>query len=311
MPQRLKVLVVSRPRDVHGDVVLRSLARQNVPAERLSFNTLRERQFAYSSEGLLSIEVGNCRWSVNDDTTVWWRRPGWVESSDLQQGERELVEGEVQATLVGALRGLGVRWIDEPNVIDRAEDKLLQLQAASSLGAAVPEYVVTNSISCAAEFVSNGPTVAKAISSGAGWAPLAATVTEDLVPLVAGCPVLLQRLVASDADLRVVTIGDSLFVWRRNAEQSDPVDWRAVDPAGVGFKPEDPDVVGFLPIKIASTLGLSMSVQDWTVAGNGVLFLEVNPQGQWLFLQDSRQIVVPALTQLLSRGKGKKSEHGY
>jgi len=52
---------------------------------------------------------------------------------------------------------------------------------------------------------------------------------------------------------------------------------------------------------IQDRLGLSFSVQDWLQADGVWYFLEVNPQGQWLFLEEADQIVPQALALHLTR----------
>lgn len=50
-----------------------------------------------------------------------------------------------------------------------------------------------------------------------------------------------------------------------------------------------------LAVQVATELGLTMSVQDWLITETGPTFLEVNPQGQWLFLEGSEEMVTPTL----------------
>jgi len=79
-----------------------------------------------------------------------------------------------------------------------------------------------------------------------------------------------------------------------------PIDWREHDPAGTSFYPIPIDEgLAASADSVRVRLGLSFSVQDWVQAPDGWYFLEVNTQGQWLFLQGADNIVAPVLARHL------------
>jgi len=57
-------------------------------------------------------------------------------------------------------------------------------------------------------------------------------------------------------------------------------------------------------VKICRRLGLRFSVQDWLFTEGGLIFLEVNPSGQWLFLRGADAEVADALAEELTRTPG-------
>jgi glutathione synthase/RimK-type ligase-like ATP-grasp enzyme len=185
-------------------------------------------------------------------------------------------------------------------MVEAAEDKLGQLELARRLGIATPPTLVTSDPEAARGFAAAGPIVAKAVSSGGGIQPFTGAVRPELLKLVARCPVLLQRRVDARADLRVITVGSEVFVWSRDRDPKGPLDWRATDPAGTGFRAAPALPVAELAQRLAGAMGLSHSTQDWLLTDNGPVFLEVNPQGQWLFLDGAERSVVRALTSLLA-----------
>jgi glutathione synthase/RimK-type ligase-like ATP-grasp enzyme len=136
--------------------------------------------------------------------------------------------------LIGALYAIGVRWVDDPCNVVRAEYKLHQLAVARRLGIAVPTHVVTNAPGVAQQLAAEGPVIAKALSPGFGIAPFVNTVTSEDLEHVTVFPMFVQELIAdATADLRVVVVGSDVWVWRR--PRGDEVDWREVDPSGAGF----------------------------------------------------------------------------
>jgi hypothetical protein len=294
------VVVVARPNDQHGDAVQAELVRRRIPTWRVSLNHFLGMAISWSPGKLCQFGSGNDQVLIGKHTTAWWRRPGWMEPQDLSPAEAELAHNEASNILRGVLTCAVGRWVDPPATVEAAEDKLAQLQLAQRLDVATPPTLVTNDAEAAKAFASEGPIVAKAISSGAGIQPFTGEARLDLLELVARCPVLLQRRVDACADLRVVTVDSEVFAWSRSRDPEGPLDWRAIDPAGIGFRAIPTVPVADSALHLSGALGLSHSTQDWLLTGDGPVFLEVNPQGQWLFLDGAERSVVPALASLLA-----------
>lgn len=197
--------------------------------------------------------------------------------------------------------------MDRPGMMDLARLKTIQLNTAHALGARVPDTMITSCPKNAVDFSEDvGPVIAKAASSGVGIAPFVDEVPTSALPLVAACPTLIQQRIRALSDVRLVTIGSRTWVWCRDRRGPDsPVDWRADDPNGDRFVlTRGLDEVRELAVAVAAKLALTMSVQDWLIDDGGLVFLEVNPQGQWLFLAGAANCVVPALADQLTGHAG-------
>lgn len=299
----LAVLVVAQRGDPHADAVEAQLGEGRASFARTSLNQWSNQTIAWSANGSLALETESGAWTVEPETTVWWRRPGWFDSEVLGPEELELARDEAAVMLPGALEAVGVRWVDCPWRTARARNRLVQLSLARRLGIDIPETLVTNSSSAASRFMASGAAVAKAISTGPGLAPFVDRVDLADMELIANAPVLLQRVIESDTDWRVVTVGSTAFCWRRPRQPGEPLDWRAEDPAGERFRHEGHnDVLERRSTTIQERLGLSFSVQDWVEVDGVLYFLEVNAQGQWLFLDGAERVVSGALALHLSGG---------
>jgi glutathione synthase/RimK-type ligase-like ATP-grasp enzyme len=204
---------------------------------------------------------------------------------------------------MGALEEAGVRMVDHPLAVARSEIKQLQLAVARRLGIAVPATQVTNDPDTARAFAANRKIIAKAVSPGVGIAPYVAEVLDCELDALKTLPTMLQELVSASADLRVVVVGDESWAWRRHREAG-TVDWRQVDPGGSRFAPITNEELSASACEIAAALGLSMSVQDWLETDSGLIFLESNAHGAWLFLSGSQGLVAPAIARHLSARHG-------
>ena len=293
---KLDVLVVADEGDPHSEAVMDELRTLNVCVARYNLADLN-RHLIVVRPGVVDLVIEQRRFQITAATTVWWRRQGGVDTSHLDGDEAQLARDEGPHILRGALQSAAVTWADDPAVVDRAELKLFQLQAASKLGVRVPDSTVTNDPDAAQQFRAAKSCVAKALSPGFGVTPYTDRVMDEDVDLVANLPALLQEEITATADLRVVVVGGSAWLWRR--ARGDILDWRAEDASGSDFCIAEDDLVLDHARQITFALGLTMSVQDWLETDAGPVFLESNAQGNWLFLRDARTMVALALARHL------------
>lgn len=294
----LDVLVVDGEGDPHGEAVIEESVALGGTAVRYNLADLG-RHIIQVQPGLVDLVTDDGQYRITSATTVWWRRQGAVDVSDLDDEKAQLAQDEGPHILQGALQSAGVRWVDDPDVVNRAELKIFQLQVASKLDIRVPSSIITNDPDTACNFGSAGPTVAKALSPGIGIAPHTAEIHDVDLILVSALPTLLQEKVSATADLRVVVVGEIGWVWRRERGRL-TLDWRAEDPYGSSFQIIDDAEMLHYACQISSALGLSMSVQDWLETDDGPVFLESNAQGNWHFLEGARENVAPALARFLA-----------
>lgn len=254
---------------------------------------------------------------------VWYRRVrAPTRPIDMDSGVNDYCLREARSALLGALLGAIPRsaaWMSAPDAIWRSEHKLLQLATARSLGLQVPDTLVTND---ADEIVAafrrfSGRMIAKPVRSGyveVDEVPAAIFTSEILEHHLANireeafAPTIYQPLIPKRADVRVTWVSG----WCVAAEidsQSDEaasVDWRRTS------NPQLPhrrvvldDRTTALIAELMNILGLEFGALDFVrTANDELVFLEVNPNGQWLWLDDMLELgISEAIAHWLS-GRG-------
>lgn len=304
------VLIIDEQESRHSDLIEQALARRGAVTRRINCSTLRSVAVDVTPGSWFARGHGET-WRVGPSTTIWLRRLGSPNVEDLDAEESQLARDELPHVLIGGLEGVAARWIDSAAAISRAELKLFQLATADRLGLRTARSIVTNDADVAARLADEGAVIAKPLSPGQGVAPFVAEVTTRDLALVAHLPVLLQHRVADAvADLRVVVVGGSAWIWSR-ARDDEVIDWRAVDPNGVGFVPFEHPQLAKEAVDLTRALGLTVSVQDWLMTSAGVVFLEANPQGAWVFLDGSESVVPDALALYLHPGPSDVADDGH
>jgi glutathione synthase/RimK-type ligase-like ATP-grasp enzyme len=127
-----------------------------------------------------------------------------------------------------------------------------------------------------------------------------------LVDSVALAPVIFQEFVPAEVDLRVTVVGDQVFAAAVHSQELPyPLDFRLFldRPGGVRMEPTSvpPDVEASL-VRFLETAGLRYGAFDLRRTPEGRhVFLEVNPAGQWRFVEDvTGQPITAAMAQLLA-----------
>jgi hypothetical protein len=284
------VLLVGHEDDEHCDALERSLLnRGRVHVARHSLREMPSQNYSWSpSTGLrLDNQLVNAQAGI-------WRRPGSPNVSMYESRYGDFVERESRDGLVGGLLATTEKWITHPRLLWQAELKILQLKCAAALRIEYPDSLVTNDPKEAIEFADrHDRVIAKPVRYGLlsdDPQPLVvwtSRIDASRLPSLDGPPIILQREIEAIAHLRVVTVGSQTFIARLEAAA---LDWREHLPNHEKFERvqshELPEVRQQASA-LAKSLKLGLSAQDWILAEEGPIFLEANPSGQWLFLDEA------------------------
>jgi glutathione synthase/RimK-type ligase-like ATP-grasp enzyme len=295
--QRAKVIViVSEHNDLHALIIQHMLINSGteailVQADRLAYSRpFTWRCYRSSDHGPGDVSLAE-RITVSEVDAVWWRRSPRCQNHDLiaesSPEDRTLIERSCHAALLGALYPSTGTWISDPWATDRASNKLVQLNAAHYCGFTIPDTLVTQDVDEVGDFLTrHSQVVAKPLTSATGGMPLFTTSVseQDLASrAVSACPTIYQEYIPGNCHYRVNVFGEDIISF---TIESPLLDWRQ-DMRCACVRPTE--LPGRLPELIKSyleRLGLHMGIFDFKMSTTGDLYLlELNPQGQFLFLE--------------------------
>jgi hypothetical protein len=291
------VLIVAPSDDLHALTVKRRI-------EGLGGHAFILDTEDFPSRSRLSLELNarsasraslspNDELSFNSDVAgVWWRRPRKYGVSPLivERHIQRFVQLEARETFEGWLGTIGDRVIN-PLAAEAAATKPLQLETAGRIGIRIPDSLVTNCPIRAKQFVESHPAgVVYKTLTGTDWQ---VTETRRFTPddfknlqWLKYCPVIFQEEISNKRDIRVTVIDNDLFaaeIWPRHPEAR--LDWR-LEPAAKLVKHQLPDAVSEKILEIIRALGLRFGAVDLALTDTSeYCFFEVNPSGQWLFME--------------------------
>jgi hypothetical protein len=297
-------LIIGEPADLHADYVGWALdqAGYEVGYVNASHENSPSRSTLYL-DGEVD-EFGSDDWTKAE--AVWCRRVPKLPASNANLGENDgfILAEQCRFTrwLIDMHEHSPIRWINRPSASFRAENKFLQLKRARAHGLVVPRTLVTAKPErFKALLESEGSVVAKPFcgyaweyASGETLATFANVIdAKNAATLsdadIARCPTMYQQRVDKVADIRMLILGQDLLAYKIVQEGEQHLDYR------IGFFHEDH--LRYEPISVpaslktrvnafVNSLGIEFASADFALTPAGeFIFLDLNPNGQWLFLE--------------------------
>jgi hypothetical protein len=243
----------------------------------------------------------------NNADAVWCRRlsaPPVIDKDDEGGDEFTMVE-ERRFTkwLIGMQEDRPIRWINPPSATQAAENKFRQLKFAKLHGLGIPRTLVTAQPDRFRAFLKmEGVVVAKALDSYSWEQESGETLAAFATVLdlergshlsdddIAQCVTIYQQRIDKVADVRMVIMGTDAFAFKVIQLGEQHFDFR------IGFYQQNqlryeaiaiPTSIKKKVIDLTSSLGINFASADFALQADGEwIFLDLNPNGQWLFVED-------------------------
>jgi hypothetical protein len=289
--------IVTVHEDVHALAVMRELIRRGYgECKIIAVDKIRSRHGVNVRIGIDGataniLAADGSTIQASDLRVVWLRRPR-ADQLDFPADEvkttTDLINNECRGAISGLLgTSVKARWISPLDATYRASDKILQLAVAASTGFRVPETLVSQSQAEVIEFFHkfDGKIIVKPIVGAPG--PMLLTrfmgnpseLSEEAFLV---CPGLYQEFISGTRHIRLNCFGNKSFAASIDSEELDwrpnlnvPIQkWRVSDDLHERVR------------RVLDNLDLEMGIIDLKELPSGELvWLEVNPQGQFLFLE--------------------------
>lgn len=313
MRQPVDVLILANLHDFPTDRVCLELQRNGASYFRLNVETLKQARIRLvPQEPVLEVDYDGQTWVIDAGLkSVWWRQPTFLRNTPhkAMSLQEQLERSQWPAFMRGLMLFDQAKWINDPARTYRAESKPWQLRQAASLGFPTPLTLITND-PCAEVTAVMGTQVAlKSIDTVLlrhqgeqyfsytqmlDWNECA---TADLT----SAPVIVQSAITPKLDLRVTVIGDNAWtVAVLTCGHPIEGDWRIHKKGDLTYEPYDlPSDVSRHCIDLVRSMGLIYGAIDLMVRDNEYLFVEINPTGEWGWLDSDERPLASSIAQEL------------
>lgn len=305
------ILILTEPSDPHANIVSKHLDEAAVAFLRVDpADFPGSLKISYRPTGPVTCLIKDAQRAADATVirSVWNRRPGKpVADVQLHPTVREYIVGESEAFISSLKRATDAFWLNDPDANQQANRKPYQLRLAEQLGFIVPQAIITNDPDEAKLFVDslNGDVALKAVSTpgitfkddpAKAHSLMFYTKKVDrakflqLAQRVAVCPLIIQEYVPKAYELRITVVGQKIFPCAIYSQESDETreDWRHWGSTRARHEEvELPVEINQRCFQLMENLGISFGCIDMIVTPTGrYVFLEINPNGQWLWVQD-------------------------
>jgi hypothetical protein len=239
---------------------------------------------------LVITDVEGRRLEVDEIDAIWWRRFHPEPRFPIDQfcpAVIDLIRNDSRSAILGAItasfRGA---WINDPFASARAENKLTQFEAAYAAGFRIPQTLVSNSPDEVRRFCSSleNRVIVKPVKGTLLQSCYSRRITPDHLVSdenISLAPAIYQEMIPGNDHLRIHCFGNEAYTVRIVSEG---LDWREDLNVPFEFVTTDKQLAKNAR-RVLDLLGLRMGIFDIKLNGEEPMWLEVNPQGQFLFAQ--------------------------
>ena len=300
------ILVITNKDDITSDFVINELNKRKVEYFRLNTEDIGNSidilfDFKINKYLLIDNEKKYIV-DIHDVTSVYYRRPKLPDLKNilLYPGEKEFLRNEIYYTLEGLYKILRhAFWISHVYSIREAENKIFQQIVAKEIGFDVPDSLITNVPEKAKLFIKmHEDCVIKPIKNGLinneeePKIIFTSQISAKHIGNIDGIqsvPTYFQKEIKKDSDIRVTVVGKEIFAAEILSQvcEETKTDWRQGEHFELEYKKiKLPCDVEKKCIELMDTLKLNFGAIDFVLNKEGkFIFLEINPNGQWGWIQ--------------------------
>lgn len=313
-PIEVQVLILTSELDFATDLVCRKLASMDVPFLRLNREKLDAADLVLDPVApTLLCSHGGSQWHVGPALrSVWWRQGTFdrnVAGADPSTAV-QLHRSQWSAFMRSMMVFDHATWVNHPGRIYRAETKAVQLREAAAIGFDVPPTVMTNSPEAEAARAIGTSVALKSVdtlllrdgqdqlfgyTSIVDWAEVAS-------PELRFAPATVQAALHDKVDLRVTIVGNDMWAVaiRRDGRGIDG-DWRLTPKQDVQISPHPLDAATAARcFELLRRLDLGYGAIDLAVSAGRTWFVEINPTGEWGWLEHPDRPIADAIAKRLA-----------
>ena len=310
------ILILTEAKDISADVVeakLRARGEQILRFDWADFPARASLSVKWSgADKQVLLRIDGSQVDLCSCKSGWLRWPGRLQvSSDIEApSPRSHVEEDWVRVLQDTCNMLDTRWLPGTiTAIRHAGNKQLQLELAAELGFEIPPTLLTNDPEEFLEFhrrhngdlIDKLPTTALMVSQRADGEFTCFTQpvpTRDVgyARRLRHSPMLFQRTIAKKFELRITVVDEEVLAAEIHSQATTrtQLDWRRHDVGHTPYRAHSlPDDVSERCLRLTRRLGLRFGAVDMIVTPEGrYVFLEINPNGQWKWIEDQSGLPV-------------------
>ena len=248
--------------------------------------------------GKYNISITNCGWRIERETiindkdihAIYYRKPLLPRIDDYYIQYQSMIRRDIVAVVTGLIDAFEGKVLSKPFILRKTENKIYQLLYAQQNGFLIPESYIGNCSDMAVKYLDK-TAIIKPITTGKTYSNDRIEVYhtrmfEAFEDDICITPVYLQSFIPKQYEVRLTIIDQVAYAVR--IDTLNKVDWRLDYQNHKYTLINCPEKIYTQCLKMLDDFGLSFGAFDFIVTPeDNWVFLEINPNGQWLWLEMS------------------------
>lgn len=288
-----EVLLISNRFDFSTDFISVELAAQGVDFIRINRDDLKDYLIEFDPvKPELKARYSGYSFTISTQRlkSIYYRAPTFLRDI-FQEGlseEEQLIRTQWAAFVRSLCVFEDVKWLNNPVDIYKAEIKPYQLFVANKLGMKIPKTIVSNAtLNSDFEYQAIKSIDTAIVSNGdnEGFVYTEVYKKNELQKVRYTSPFFVQQGLIPKIDVRVTVVENDVIAIKITSDKEIDEDWRR-------YKDELTYVIFDLPkavhdfcVQIVKELNLTFGAIDLVLYDNEYYFIEINPTGEWSWLQ--------------------------
>jgi len=304
-----EVLLISNRFDFSTDFIAVELANQGINYIRINRDELKDYSIEFDPiKPELKAEYNDYSFTISNKflKSVYYRAPTFLRDI-FQEGlseEEQLIRTQWAAFVRSLCVFENVKWLNNPTDIYKAEIKPYQLFIANKLGIKIPQTMVSNvTLNSDFEFQAIKSIDTAIVSNGdnEGFVYTEIYKKNELDEVKYTSPFFIQQGLVPKIDIRVTVIENDVIAIKITSDKKIDEDWRRFKDELTYTIFELPKAVHDFCINYTKKLNLNFGAIDLVIHNNEYYFIEINPTGEWSWLQKNTEyrfdkLIVKSLT---------------
>ena len=243
--------------------------------------------------------IENDGWSISDKYatinsesiySIYYRKPMLPDLRMYDPQYHLLIQRDIISIINGIVDSFGGRVITKPSILRKTENKVYQMIYASKHGWDIPKSYIGNDKLISNEYTKS-LSIIKPLTTGKtygknGWELYQTNIFRGIEEDIDFTPVYLQHYIPKQYEVRITIIAKEVYAVRIDTKNK--IDWRLDYQNHKYTLIACPENVIRKCYQMMTDFNLIFGAFDFIVTPeNEWIFLEVNPNGQWLWLEQS------------------------
>lgn len=304
-----KVLLISNRFDFSTDFIAVELANQGVDFIRINRDELKDYFVEFDPiKPEIKATYNDYSFIISTEhlQSIYYRAPTFLRDI-FQEGlseEEQLIRTQWAAFVRSLCVFEDVKWLNNPTDIYKAEIKPYQLLIANKLGIKIPKTTISNvTLSTDFEFQAIKSIDTAIVSKGEteGFVYTEIYGKNELEEVKYTSPFFIQQGLVPKIDIRVTVVENEVVAIKITSDKEIEEDWRRFKDELTYTIFELPKTIHDFCINYTKQFNLNFGAIDLVFHNNEYYFIEINPTGEWSWLQKNTgynfdKLIVKSLT---------------